>query len=97
MQKKKSTARGLKVGDLVYHLLYGKKWVGILLEIIDVYENDARSKNHRELGLVKMQPGTQYETFFEKMVSRQSRISDSLGFVSTNWLFKLEEADKERD
>ena len=97
MQKKASTTRGLKVGDLVYHLLYGKKWVGILLEIIDVIEDDAKSAKHRELGLVKMQPGTQYETFFEKMVSKQSRISTSLGFVSANWLFKLEETDKEKD
>ena len=93
MQKKTSITREIKVGDLVYHLLHGKKWVGVLLEIIDVHTDRGEKAGafHRELGLVKMVPGTPYERFFAKMVSKQSRISDSLGFVSTNWLFKLEE------
>ena len=77
----------------MYHLLHGKKWVGILLEIIDIHTDrgEAATAHHRELGLVKMLPGTSHERFFAKMVSKQNRISDSLGFVSTNWLFKLEE------
>ena len=96
MQKKTSSIRGIKIGDLVYHLLHGKEWVGVLLEIIDVYkDDDSKSGPHRELGLVMMQPGTKYEMFFKNMVSKQNRISDSLGFVSTNWLFKLEERKKD--
>jgi hypothetical protein len=91
MHKKTSIVRGLKVGDLVYHLLHGKKWIGVLLEIIDVHELSDGRTNHRELGLVKMQPGTKYERFFMNMVSSQNRITDSMGMVSTNWLFKLEE------
>jgi len=97
MYKKTSTVREIKVGDLVYHLLHGKEWVGVLLEIIDVHNLDGDSSKHmlhRELGLVKMQPGTKHENFFAKMVSKNNRISDSLGFVSTNWLFKLEERKK---
>jgi hypothetical protein len=91
MHKKTSIVRGLKVGDLVYHLLHGKEWIGVLLEIIDVHELSDGRTNHRELGLVKMQPGTKYERFFMNMVSSQNRITDSMGMVSTNWLFKLEE------
>ena len=91
MSKKKSNVREIKVGDLVYHILYGKEWVGILLDIIDVYDyNDNRSKTHREMGLVQMQPGTTHEYFFEKMVSNNNRVNNSMGLVSTNWLFCLE-------
>lgn len=95
MPKKTSSIREIKVGDLVYHLLHGKKWVGVLLEIVDIYKEDESKANstHRELGLVKMVPGTPHEHFFARMVSKQNRISDSLGFVSTNWLFKLEERE----
>ena len=87
----------IKVGDLVYHLLYGKEWVGVLLEIIDVHTDSATPpKRAQEMGLVKMQPNTQYESFFAKMASKRNRIADSLGLVSTIWLFKLEEKkDKE--
>ena len=95
MVKKISSVREIKVGDLVYHVLYGKEWVGILLDIIDIYDyNDNRSKTHREMGLVQMQPGTAHEHFFEKMVSNSNRITDSMGLVSTNWLFCLEVNEK---
>jgi hypothetical protein len=96
MQKKTSSIRGIKIGDLVYHLLHGKEWVGVLLEIVDVYkDDDSKAGKHRELGLVMMQPGTKYEMFFKNMVSKQNRLTDSLGLVSTNWLFKLEEKRKD--
>jgi|TARA_Y100000289_G_C3928291_1_gene154839 hypothetical protein len=92
MPKNRSTsrARELKIGDLVYHLLYGKTWVGVLLDIIDVHQDKEGSVLHKQVGLVKMQPGSKYEFFFKDMVSRKNRINDSLGMVSTNWLFKLE-------
>ena len=90
MEKKKSSVRELEVGDLVYHILYGSEWVGILLDIIDVYDyNDNRSSTHREMAMVQMLPGTEHEFFFEKMVSNSNRVSNSMGLVSTNWLFKL--------
>ena len=73
----------------MYHLLHGKEWVGVLLEIIDIYDDE--SQLHRELGLVRMQPGTAHEFFFSKMVSKKNKITDSMGMVSTNWLFSLSE------
>ena len=92
MQSKKSKIRELKVGDLVYHVLYGKVWIGILLDIVDIYgynENE-KNRNHRELAVVQMLPNTAHEFFFKKMVSKKNKISDTSGLVSTNWLFKLE-------
>lgn len=91
MAKKKSRIRGIRVGDLVYHVLYGKDWIGIILDIISVYDyNDNRSTTHREMAIVQMQPGTTHEYFFDKMVSNNNRITNSMGLVSTNWLFRLE-------
>ena len=95
MHKKTSTIRGLKVGDLVYHLLYGREWVGVLLDIIDVHTDHEKSTRYTELGLVKIQPGTPYQDFFKHMTSDKNRVSDSMGLVSTNWLFRLEEKDKD--
>ena len=68
MQSKKSKIREIKVGDLVYHVLYGKVWVGILLDIIDVYgynENE-KNRNHREMAVVQMLPNTDHEFFFKE-------------------------------
>jgi hypothetical protein len=97
MQKKTSSVRDIEVGDLVYHILYGHEWVGILLDIIDVYDyNDHRSSTHREMGLVQMQPGTEYEFFFRTMVSNSNKLSDSMGLVSTNWLFRLKKRKKKK-
>lgn len=95
MPRKTSMIRGLKVGDLVYHLLYGREWVGVLLEIITVHTDQDKSARNTELALVKIQPGTPYEDFFKDMVSKNNRVSDSMGLVSTNWLFRLEEKEKE--
>tara|TARA_B100001094_G_scaffold704_1_gene683 strand:+ start:1287 stop:1580 length:294 start_codon:yes stop_codon:yes gene_type:complete len=97
MQKKTSNVREIEVGDLVYHILYGHEWVGILLDIMDVYDyNDHRSSTHREMGLVQMQPGTEYELFFKTMVSNSNKVSDSMGLVSTNWLFRLEKRKRRK-
>ena len=69
MQKKTSNMREIEVGDLVYHILYGPEWVGILLDIIDVYDyNDNRSTTHREMALIQMQPGTEHECFFKTII-----------------------------
>ena len=87
MLKKTSKIRGLKIGDLVYHLLHGKEWLGILL---GVKEEERGLASPREIALVRMVPGTRHEFFFEKSVSRQNKISASMGYVSTNWLFKVE-------
>ena len=57
MQKKTSKVRDVKVGDLVYHILYGKEWIGILLDIIEVYGYDERKrKNRNTSSLLKQIP-----------------------------------------
>tara|TARA_R100001443_G_scaffold85909_1_gene92570 strand:- start:55 stop:231 length:177 start_codon:yes stop_codon:yes gene_type:complete len=48
----------------------------------------------RAQGLVQMQPNTEYEFFFKKSLTR-NRITDSMGYVSENWLYKLEEKKNE--
>ena len=75
MQKKTSQIRGLTVGDLVYHLLYGREWVGILLEVVEETQGLATP---REVGLIQMQPGSAYEFFFEKNVSTRYKVSDTM-------------------
>ena len=91
MRKRTSIIRGLKIGDLVYHALYGRKWVGILIDIIDVYEEDNALSNHAEFAIIQMQPNTKYEHFFKQMVSQKNKLTDSCGLVSMSWIFKLEE------
>ena len=91
MEQKKSRIKDLVAGDLVTHLLYGKDWIGIVLSFKE--EENAKSL-HTERALVQIQPGTQYESFFSKNVSKKNRVSDNLGYVSTNWLFKLNYSKK---
>jgi len=85
MGKSISRIKDLAVGDLVTHILYGKEWVGIIVSFKD--EGDSP---RGEKALVQMQPGTRYESFFAKSVSKKDRKNDSLGYVTSNWLFKLE-------
>ncbi len=91
MRRKTSKIRGLKIGDLVYHALYGRKWIGILIDIIDTYEEDNALSKHTEFAIIQMQPNTKYEYFFKQMVSQRNRLTDSCGLVSMSWIFKLEE------
>jgi len=72
---------------LVYHLLYGRDWVGVLLGVKEELKGLATP---REMGLVHLQPNTKYEFFFQKNVSTKYKINDSIGYVSMNWLIKLE-------
>lgn len=88
MPKKISTIRKLSVGDLVYHLLYGREWHGIIL---DIKEETSGLASPREIALVAMQPNTEYEFFFKTKVSKKYKICDNMGYVSINWLVKLVE------
>ena len=87
MDPVKSRIKDLMVGDLVTHILYGKGWVGVILAFRD--ENNKKTL-HSEKALVQIQPGTKYEGFFTNKVSKRNRINDNLGYVSANWLFKIE-------
>ena len=73
MPKKISTIRKLSVGDLVYHLLYGREWHGIIL---DIKEETSGLASPREIALVAMQPNTEYE-FFRDDVPAKSQVNAS--------------------
>lgn len=80
----------LKIGDLVTHVLYGRGWVGV---IVDFKEDSIGSENKRKKkALVQVQPGTEHEGFFKRSISTD-KINDNLGFVSVHWLFKIKEED----
>ena len=75
----------------MYHVLYGRGWRAVLLEI---KEEVAGVSSPREVALVRMQPNTEHEFFFRRNVSTKYRINDSMGYISINWLFPLEEKKK---
>lgn len=85
MSKQNNT---LKIGDLVTHVLYGRSWVGLIVEFRDeiIGTEDKRKKQ----ALVQIQPGTEYESFFKRS-SVADRVNDNLGYVSVHWLFKIKE------
>ena len=91
MPKKRSTfsyrkSRKIIVGDLVYHLLYGKEWFGLLLD----FKREATGLcTPRELGLIQIQPNTQYEDIFSTSLTKY-RITDARGYVAVQWLYKVE-------
>ena len=80
-------SRGILVGDLVYHLLYGKEWRGILMGS-QIAESGLTAPSER--ALVYMMPGTKYGRFFRKNYLTNSKVSDTLGYVSSKWIYKLE-------
>lgn len=96
MPKKTSikNLRALKIGDLVSHALYGKEWVGLIVDFIVVEDLDPEP---REKALVQIQPGTKHEGFFRDKMQAKSKVTDNLGYVSIHWLFKLEKQIKRGD
>ena len=80
----------LCIGDLVNHILYGRKWIGI---IIDFREEVIGTQDKRRIkALVQVQPGTEYEGFF-KRAATADRVNDNLGYISVHWLFRIKEKD----
>lgn len=79
---------GIEIGDLVTHILYGKKWIGV---VVDFREEVVGTMNKRKIkALVQIQPGTEFDGFF-KRCSVADRINNNLGYVSVHWLFKIKE------
>ena len=76
----------LKVGNLVNHILYGREWVAIILKFSR--KPDTLTTKYR--ALVRMVPGTRYESFFKKYTAKMKE-TDSQGWVSINWLISLED------
>lgn len=78
----------IEIGDLVTHILYGKRWIGV---VIDFREEVIGTLNKRKIkALVQVQPGTEFEGFFRRC-SAADRVNDNLGYVSIHWLFKIKE------
>ena len=78
----------LKIGDLVTHVLYGRGWVGVIVD----FKQETRESNdkRKKQALVQIQPGTEFESFFKRS-SPTDRVNDNLGYVSVHWLFKIKE------
>jgi len=80
--------KNLEIGDLVTHVLYGRGWIGVVL---DFREEVIGTENKRKRkALVQLQPGTEYENFFKRS-THYDRVNDNLGYVSVHWLFKVKE------
>ena len=90
MSPRKSKNRDLHIGALVTHALYGKEWIGIIVNFVE--DATATSSLSAKKALVQMQPGTKYDGFFEKRAVH-NRIHKNLGYVSIHWLFKIEISD----
>ena len=73
------------------HALYGKEWIGLLLDFIVMDDSEPEPK---EKALVQIQPGTKYEGFFRDKIHTKSKVTDNLGYVSIHWLFKLKKQQK---
>ena len=84
---KKNTT--LVPGDTVYHVLYGREWLGIVLEVEKITGNFLKN---RIRALVYMVPGAEYEFYFDKAFSR--KVGVRRGWVTTNWLVKYEPDEK---
>ena len=69
------------VGDLVTHVLYASDWIALVLSV-------AQKNNKQEdmEALIHMVPGSNYQYYFEKRFSSESR---SRGWISTRWLLKM--------
>ncbi len=78
-------SREIIVGDLVYHLLYGKEWVGLLL---DFKQEDTGLATPRDLALVQIQPNTMHDSFFLKSLTKY-RVTKDRGYVSVRWLYRM--------
>ena len=91
MSKGGLRVRNLAVGDLVTHVLYGAKWIGIIVNFKKEVHSPSGIK--REKALVQIQPGTEFENFFKRS-STSDRINENLGYVSVHWLFKIKEKNE---
>jgi hypothetical protein len=76
----------LEPGDTVYHILYGREWVGIVLEVERVKTGTVMKS--RLKALVYMVPGTEYELYFEKAFSKKE--GHRRGWVTATWLVKYD-------
>ena len=77
----------LQIGDLVYHLLYGREWVGIVLSLSADQVRSGLDKKAKKT-LVRMVPGTEFMDFFNSRPPDVKR-DPNCGWVSDHWLVKF--------
>jgi len=70
----------LQIGDLVYHVLYGKDWLGLILKMEDELRSPRAS--------VYMVPGTIHEWFFTRSLLH-GKPESRIGWVAKHWLIKI--------
>ena len=92
MAQQTSKTKDLKIGDLVTHLLYGKEWIGLIVGFMDPL---TRPNLNKEKALIQIQPGTKHDGFFMKKALKMNRVHRNLGYVSVNWLFRIEMKNEE--
>ena len=78
----------LQIGDLVYHLIYGKEWIAVVLDLTEVKEKCIPERFCREYVLVHMQDGSKHEVFFRR-ATNSTRVNDRRGLISYHWLRKV--------
>lgn len=83
--------KDINIADLVTHVLYGEKWIGVIVGFKQ--EITSPSGRRRDKALVQIQPGTEFEGFFKRS-SPTDRINENLGYVSVHWLFKIREKNE---
>ena len=73
----------MRIGDLVYHVMYGEEWLGVVMK----FDNAPDSLTGNSRAKVHMVPGSEYEKFFQRSWS----IDDSTcqGWVASKWLIKF--------
>tara|TARA_Y100001938_G_scaffold134276_1_gene194540 strand:+ start:446 stop:727 length:282 start_codon:yes stop_codon:yes gene_type:complete len=91
MSKPGLRVKDVQVGDLVTHILYGDKWIGIIVGFKE--EITSPTGNKKQKALVQIQPGTEYEGFFRRSVE-SDRVNENLGYVSIHWLFRIKEKNE---
>tara|TARA_R100001591_G_scaffold97938_1_gene104012 strand:- start:30 stop:317 length:288 start_codon:yes stop_codon:yes gene_type:complete len=79
----------LGVGDLVYHILYGKSWLGMIISLEQPPSGSIVSKGRFDKVLVRMIPGSEHSDFFETRPSAW-RHGHGRGWVSDHWLIKMD-------
>ena len=77
----------LQIGDLVYHLLYGREWIGIILSLGEKKEATKLDKDKKQV-LVRMVPGTEFSEFFGSRPT-SLRESSNCGWITNHWLVKF--------
>jgi len=75
----------LNVGDTVTHLLYGKEWIGIVVEIEEIEKGFSAGRKNI---LVHMVPGSEHCNHFDKAFSK--KIASGRGWITSNWLLKVD-------